>query len=525
MELIKKNFLTEQKKAYYEDQLSVEEDVVLQQDKDGIQEVVAGKANVKITEQKMDAGKLFLKGVLNYEILYEGEVFESIQLFKGEQSFEEDVYIDHLDTQDDVNVKWYLEDFTPQLINSRKLNLKALITIQVLAEEMADAKVAIGVNGEDEHIESMTRKFEAVQLKAHKKDVLRLKQDIAISAGNPNIINILWEDVHFRGIDWKATDGKVLIHGELSLFILYQSQTQDAEQATFETAIPVSGNLDVTGCEDRNLLDLEMSYMESHLEIKEDFDGEKRIIGIDAAIHFNLRCFEENQIEIVSDLYGITKDIKCHFEKIFYKKLLYTGQTKKKLSEQITLEKRVFSAEPQIQYSGAEITIENMQMQNEELNLTGFLWVKLFLYHGNDKKYKVQESQIPVKMQIPLNGMESRNMKQWDKLSYHIAADVEQLLVNLSDADTAEVRALVNLHMIILEECEEEVLTSFEMEALNTKALTELPGMVVYFAKEGESLWQVGKKYYMPVSQIKEQNHIVGDVLHQGDKLFLMKTL
>ncbi len=525
MELIKKNFLTEQKKAYFEDQISLEEDAVLPSEQDGIKEVVAGKANVRITEQKIDAGKLFLKGILNYDMLYEAENGGSIQKWRGEVNFEEDVYIDNLDSQDDISVKWYLEDFTPQMINSRKLNLKALVTVMVLVEEMKDAKVAVGVTGEEEHIESMTTKFEAVQLKAHKKDVLRLKQDIAISAANPNIMNILWEDVQLRGLDWKAMDGKVMIHGEISIFILYQGQTQDEEQAVFETAIPISGNLDVSGCEDKNLIDLELSYMESHLEVKEDFDGEKRIIGIDAAVHFNLRCFEENQTEMLADLYGITKDIKCRSDKIFYKKLLYAGQTKKKVAEQIILEKRSFSSEPQILYSSANIAIENVQLQGEDLILTGFLWVKLFLHHPNDNKYKVQESQLPVKMEIALNGMEARSVNVPERMSYYIDADVEQLLVNLSDADTAEIRALINVHMIVLEECEEEVLSGYEIEMLNAKTLTELPGMVVYFAKEGDSLWKVGKKYYMPVAQIREQNHIVGDVLHQGDKLFLMKTL
>lgn len=525
MELLKKNFYMEQRKAYTEDQISLKEDIPLGSESADINEIIAGKAMVKITDQKIDSGKILLRGSLIYEILYEGDSAGEIHLLKKELPFEKEMYIDSLETQDEVDVNWYLEDFSPQKINARKINIKALITIKITVEEMKDAKVAVGFDGKEEHIESQTTRFEAVQLKSHRKDVLRVKQDLTVSATSPNIHKILWEDINLRGMDWKAGDGRVVIHGEVSVFILYQAETQNGEIEVFETAVPISGNLDITGCQDKNYIDLEVSFMESHIDVKEDFDGEKRVLSVEMAIHVNLRCYEESQTEIVSDLYGITRDIKCQTEKIHFKKLLYAGQSKKKLSEQMPLEKRLFSSEPQILYHNASVAIEESVIENEDLKISGFLWVKLFLYHPNDKKYKVQEGQIPIEITVALNGLESAGSSGTNKQTYHITADVEQILVNMSDLENLEVRALINLHMIVLGDCEEEVLTSFEMEALDAKKIMDLPGMVVYFAKEGESLWQVGKKYYMSVSQIREQNHIVGDTLHQGDKLLLVKTL
>ena len=46
---------------------------------------------------------------------------------------------------------------------------------------------------------------------------------------------------------------------------------------------------------------------------------------------------------------------------------------------------------------------------------------------------------------------------------------------------------------------------------LDPDKLSSLPGIVAYIAREGDSLWNIGKKYYGPVSQIKDINELYGE--------------
>ena len=58
---------------------------------------------------------------------------------------------------------------------------------------------------------------------------------------------------------------------------------------------------------------------------------------------------------------------------------------------------------------------------------------------------------------------------------------------------------------------------------LDKEKFRALPGIAVYVAKPDDSLWQIGKKYYMPVARIKELNGLTTDMLKGGEKLLLVK--
>ena len=49
------------------------------------------------------------------------------------------------------------------------------------------------------------------------------------------------------------------------------------------------------------------------------------------------------------------------------------------------------------------------------------------------------------------------------------------------------------------------------------------PGMVGYVVKSGDSLWDIGKRYYVTISQLKEVNELVTEEISAGDKILVVK--
>ena len=48
--------------------------------------------------------------------------------------------------------------------------------------------------------------------------------------------------------------------------------------------------------------------------------------------------------------------------------------------------------------------------------------------------------------------------------------------------------------------------------------------LVIYFVKEGDTLWQIGRKYYVSVDKIKEVNQLTSEDITPGDKLLIVKS-
>ena len=70
---------------------------------------------------------------------------------------------------------------------------------------------------------------------------------------------------------------------------------------------------------------------------------------------------------------------------------------------------------------------------------------------------------------------------------------------------------------------EEDTIVDISIEENDASMIKDLPGIVVYIAGEGEDLWNLGKKYYVPLEQIREINHLSADTLKAGEKVLIVR--
>ena len=57
----------------------------------------------------------------------------------------------------------------------------------------------------------------------------------------------------------------------------------------------------------------------------------------------------------------------------------------------------------------------------------------------------------------------------------------------------------------------------------STEELENRPGIVGYFVKNGDTLWNLAKKYNTTVENIKEVNHMEKEDVNKGDKILIFK--
>ena len=81
----------------------------------------------------------------------------------------------------------------------------------------------------------------------------------------------------------------------------------------------------------------------------------------------------------------------------------------------------------------------------------------------------------------------------------------------------------MNIRVLVYNTENEDILTGIKIRPIDAEVLEKLPGFVIYYAKKGDSLWQIGKKYYVSVQRIKEMNNLTKDEIKAGDKLLIVK--
>ena len=82
----------------------------------------------------------------------------------GSIPFEESLNVQNLDEKDYVGVSWTLEDLNGEMINSRKLGIQAIVTLQVRVETVRDVEAAVDVKDQEEGAQLQKEKVTAAAI-------------------------------------------------------------------------------------------------------------------------------------------------------------------------------------------------------------------------------------------------------------------------------------------------------------------------------------------------------------------------
>lgn len=88
-----------------------------------------------------------------------------------------------------------------------------------------------------------------MSLCVHKKDTLRIKEEIPLASNKPNIAEVLWSTVEVRGIDLRPEENKVKAKGELLVFVLYEGDDEGKPLQWLEYSLPFTGKRSAAAAE------------------------------------------------------------------------------------------------------------------------------------------------------------------------------------------------------------------------------------------------------------------------------------
>ena len=106
-----------------------------------------------------------------------------------------------------------------------------------------------------------------------------------------------------RGLDLKPEENIVKSKGELTVFVLYESEDTETPVQWLEYSLPFSGEVECPDCTEELIPDIEVSVMHQSLEVKPDADGEERILVSDVVLELDMKFFREEEYSLVTDVY------------------------------------------------------------------------------------------------------------------------------------------------------------------------------------------------------------------------------
>ena len=513
MEILTKQLEMNQMGRTIVSQFLVDEDYNVPDSKPDIRRVILGEGILKIEEKKPMDNYLRLIGNVYFQILCETESMSATYTcLEGKLPFDEMVYIEE-GADDSFEIKGSSVDLKVSMVHSRKLRMKALIELAVQAEKRKCEEITVDVVG-DKNIYKKQENLELLRLHTSKRDTYRIKEEIVLSGTKESLGMLLWSDISNRKLDTRLVAGEMQFSGELQVFCFYESP--DGKMDWVEQNVPYAGKVECYGVDETMFHHVKAELEDLRSEIRPDEDGELRVIGIEGTLKLSIAVYEEEEIQVLRDLYSLEGNCVLETKEVIYEQLLLQNHSKCKVMERLTVPE-LRNQVLQICHSKGRVLVEQMEPQDEGVLVSGVLYVNfLYVKASDEMPFAVWQGMVPFSHLVECGRVE-------EGLRFDISTMLEQLLVTLQGGNEIEVKAALAFHGFFRKEERIQKIDAIQMEPFSAEELAKRPSVVGYIVKDGDNIWSLAKRYHTSETSIREMNELGDKEVRTGDRLLIFK--
>lgn len=518
MELERKYVTLNHRRGRAVSQITLEEDLNVPDQKPDIFRVIHRQGEFRPDEIKGEAGKVKVRGMFLYRILYIGDGSERLpEVLEGTIPVDETIFLNELEEGDLLDFCWNLEDLHASAVHSRKANIKCVLALH--AEAMKEQPVPLmNSRPEEEDLYVRTCPVRLQQETVHKKDTLRIREEMNLPPGRPNIRRILWREMRLQGTEVRQEEGRLLVKGELMIFFLYECEDEPGRIQWLEQGIPFHQEVECGECRSDLIGKAEVTLLRGELELQADYDGEPRMVRIDAVLDLFLRYFEDLSSEVLCDAYSLTREIlprKQSYEWNFVKNI---SDSRARVNGRMKLE----DAEPkvlQILTCGALVHQDHAERTEQGVLIQGTveLWV---LYAASDDAQPLACRVQPFPFEHTAEFKEDGGSCEWQ-----VFLCLDQLMVTMLDAQELEMKAVLQIQVLLDEPARLELVEDLEEAPLDMDRIRRMPGMVIHIVQPGETLWDISKAHATTCGEVMELNQLKEEHLSPGQKVLMVKEI
>ena len=518
MDFLYRNMHMEQKKWEASTQITIEEDINVPDVKNDCASILLKDATLVVDETRVGRDQVVVRGKLKYQILYmAGDTLEGL---RGELPFEEVMNVQGATPGDFAMARGVIEDFKVSMINTRKLAIQSVVMLyasnhQLLEEEWTEDLVHCG-----DSVQKKRTTYEVLPLAQKKTDLFRVKEELELPGGYPSVQNILWKQVSLGNFETRAMDGRISIKGELQCHIIYMGQGANSVMKVFPKKVPFHGLVECAGCDMDRMISVLPALHQYSIEVKQDSDGEDRVLYLDAPIDMQIRVYCPEKVDLLEDVYSTQAEMTPQTKVIHKPVVCLAGEGKCKVGHNHKLKEGTPFATRVLQTAG-HIYPDRESWDGLKLHLMGSVLVEI-LYETGDEEvpYAVTECMMPYQFEME-SGLQA--MEAEDKPSILIEPRLEQMEVTQLDSRELEIKGTVAFAVLVTSVKELECVGEVDVQEVDISKYALIPSVVVCYADVDTPLWEYGKRYYMPVEEMKRLNNMTEDVLKAGEKVMLVK--
>ncbi len=494
-ELINLNELKKNEKSI----LLVEGDIIVPDVNPDISKILLADANASVISKDSQNGKINISGCLFVNILYAPENAEEnmpkLKSINTKLDFHDSFSCSSENPS--VSVKADVVSVNYNVVNSRKVNVKITVELNVKAYEKNQLPVITGV------LENTQAETKMKSISIHSTAVDCQKQfvfaeSLEVPAAKCDIEELLKTSVTITKGECKASNNNIALSGSVNVLTLYTGFEEGFIHECMEHELPFYENIEAEGLFDDCMCNVTYDIKEISANVTYDLNGDPRMIEISVTICANITASKIYDMNILEDLYYPGKLCTPKRETKRLRKNINEGTSRVSFKNNMML---ADDAPLIVRVSNVTTrpVIRECENKGDKLVLRGDITAFL-IYCADDGALNSETCEFAFEHVIDIDPANSDCLCE-----YNVC--VTGTNFNILSEREVEIRTNVEFFVRMTEEFDEHMISDCTISEMPDD-IKSMPQIIIYFVQNGDTLWDIAKHYNTTIKRIKDANHI-----------------
>lgn len=413
-----------------------------------------------------------------------------------------------------INMKEYTEGHyletkaTTEYVNCRALSPRRLVVkgaFSIKAELVAKEANIVPSATSFSNFQRKSCKKKYLDVTAVTEETFNINETISVE-NKPTIESVVKTIVKVSITDHKSIDDKIMLKGEVNLRMLYLSDIEKGETECIDYLLPFNQIISCVGADDNTINNIICSLLS--YDVKTSKDTEDKSVMLEARINASVVCYKERESGFITDAYS--RDYSCDIKNKSVQMVNSVREIKRNFIRKMDISSndKEFS-----KIIDAYNETSSVSSSDEGGNIT-------FTGKAGLCVLACDKDNVPFYIERTMDFTDKTDETFGNVISPNVT--VTSVSYRIKDEHTIELRVEFNLSAFVLnsESClfvEDIIVYEDKKVEKNNSALT------LYFAEEGESLWDIAKRYFTDEIYIKEDNELDSDILPEKEMLIIRR--
>lgn len=405
-----------------------------------------------------------------------------------------------------LRVRTRTEYINCRAVTGRKIDIHGAAGVFVTLCKRKCTEVISDID--DKNIELLRGSAPATSPMGMSEKYIIIEEDIEIGQGQPAIQSVLRYDATAAVKECKLLNNKVMVKGELVLKILYCPENGIPQMIT--DTEPFSQLVEVDGVTDSCECDASASVANIELKPRISAAGEARSFTLNAKLLLCCECYCNNDIDLVLDAFSRQYNADIVRNDICFNKIV------RNINESFSCKKSVTVPDENITSVSdmwCEVKTEGVKCEGNELVISGTVTAS-FIVNGSDGEPSYFEKPIEFEYR-------TQNDVPPDCLKCEPHFSVMSSGYTMTGAGNVEIRVELSVNAAVYRCSNVSLITDVTIDENSPVTKSDRGAMTIYFASDGENVWDIARHYLASVADIKQINDIEENILESGKMVLI----